>query len=304
MKEQEKLLITGGSGLLGATLAQTACFDYQVIATHRSNPVSIPNCQMEFLDITNAEAVEALISSVRPRVIIHTAALTGVDYCEQHPKAAYAVNVLGTANIARSATRANAHVIYVSTDYVFDGTAGGYDEEAAPNPVNVYGSSKLAGERAVMDLCTSWTIVRTTFYGPNPFGKKGYFERIIGGLRDKTIRSAPVNAFFSPLPVHILSQAILELARQRRTGIYHVAGREKCSRYDFIVKTAHAFGLDATTTIKPVALTNSESQARRPQDTSLNISKALRELNIHLPDVEEGLASVRRMLEEVGSGWR
>jgi len=293
------ILITGGSGLLGATLAPMAAAGYKIRAAYRSNAVHLPGCETMPLDITDCGAVRESIAAIRPEVIVHAAALTAVDYCEEHPAEAYHVNLAGTENIARAATMAAAHLIYISTDYVFDGKTGRYNEKATPNPINSYGQTKLAGEKAVMELGGAWTIIRTTFYGPHPLGNNGYMERIIASLLEGKTLCMPENAFFSPLPVEVLSRVILEIARKGKTGIYHIGGRERSSKYDFVVKMARVFNL-APADIRPVDFASLNARARRPQDTSLDVDKARRELKTRLPGIEEGLALVQESFERGG----
>jgi len=155
-----KILVTGASGLLGSKVVQELQLEgHQVIPTSHSKslyPTSI------ILDITQNKDVYELITKTKPNIIVHAAAETKVDLCEKQPEYAHKVNVQGTRNIAKACQKAETKLIYISTDYVFNGETGNYIEEDKTNPINTYGLTKLQGERETKNNCKNYLILRTS----------------------------------------------------------------------------------------------------------------------------------------------
>jgi dTDP-4-dehydrorhamnose reductase len=184
------------------------------------------------LNVTDTEAVRGAFKEIRPAMVIHTAAATDVDACELHPEIAYNVNSLGSRNVARAGEEVGATVVYISTDYVFDGLQNDpYIEFDAPHPLNVYGKSKLAGERFVRELCRKHYIVRTSWL----FGKNGKnFVRTIMRLgKEREDIRVVADQFGSPTYTYHLAQKIKEVVATERFGIYHITNSESCSWYQF-----------------------------------------------------------------------
>jgi dTDP-4-dehydrorhamnose reductase len=157
---KKRILITGGSGLLGSNLAETARSRFEVYATYFHNRVSIDGVSFIQIDLSNKDEMYK-IEQLKPEIIIHCAALTNVDYCEINPDEAYRHNVMASKNIAETASEIGAYLIHISTDSVFDGEKGGYTEEDKPNPLNVYAMTKLQAEREVLAINPRTCVVRT-----------------------------------------------------------------------------------------------------------------------------------------------
>lgn len=156
MASNEKLLVTGASGLLGSKVIELAQRDYEVIPLHNTKPLHPHSLK---LDITNQSQVLNLLNRLKPNVIIHTASETNVDRCETQKEQAWKTNVQGTRNIALACSKIGAKLVYISTDYVFDGEKGNYTEHDKPNPINYYGVTKLEGEKQVIKHCKKKTII-------------------------------------------------------------------------------------------------------------------------------------------------
>lgn len=265
--------------------------DFSVFATYHSNPYRIPGCQMVPLDIRNRQEVMSAISGIKPAVVIHTAAVVNVDYCEEHPEEAWDTNVIGTENVALSAKEAGARLIYISTDSVFDGEKGMYAETDTPHPVNTYGRSKLEGEGKVQQCLPDALIVRTAFYGwsPNQSNRPSLSEWVVTNLRQGKILNMFTDVFFSPIFTSNLSAVITALYDKDGTGIYHVGGRERCSKFAFGLAIAAAFGLDKSL-IRPCSIADAGLKAPRPKDISLDVAKVAGVLKNRLLDVKEGIA--------------
>jgi dTDP-4-dehydrorhamnose reductase len=294
----EKILITGGSGLLGGNLAMMAREKFEVYATYYRHPIKIKKCITLSLDIRNQRETFRAITKIRPELIIHTAALTDVDYCEEHPEEAWSLNVGGTMNLAMAAENIGAKFVYISTDSVFDGKKGMYTEEDYPSPLNHYAKTKLEGENILGKFDLNYSIVRTCIYGWNMQKKFSLAEWVINELHNKKKLAMFTDVFFSPILVNNLSEAIFEIYERDISGLLNVAGSERCSKFHFGKKIAEVFFLDGSY-IEPISIDDYKGfKAPRPKDVSLDVSKAKRKLRTKLLNVEEGLVWMRELLQK------
>jgi dTDP-4-dehydrorhamnose reductase len=245
-----RVVVTGAGGLLGASVAKR--FDDVVAFDHAS------------LDITDADAVHAAIERAQPAVVVHCAAMTNVDACEEHPDEAFRVNSDGSHNVASAASHVGASIVAVSTDYVFDGAQGPYAEDAETDPIQVYGESKLAGEHAVREATERHFIVRSAWiYGP---AGKNFISRIPALVEQDEI-NAVKDQIGSPTYAPDLADAIVALAASDRYGTYHVVNEGFCTFAELI-----AFGLGflgAKTKVNEVEVASLGRPAPRPLDTRL-----------------------------------
>jgi len=292
-----KILITGGSGMLGHCLMQQAAARHEVWGTYHTHPVILPGGSLVALDVTDELAVRRLFQAIQPDVVIHTAALTDVDECERQPEKARTINSGGTALTAKIAEEMGAHYIYVSTDYVFNGGGGGFDEQSTPDPVNQYGASKLLGEQWAAENCSRVLIVRTTIFGLKLPPVVGMMEGMVAALRSGKAMTRFVDQYSTPLYTGDLSEIILLLMEGQATGVIHVGSADKASRYEFTRLVAEIFGLDGKG-IQAGPFRQIDGLARRPQDTSLIGRKVADRLGIRLPTVREGLVRVKRDWQE------
>ena len=291
-----KILITGGSGLLGCNIAELAISKFEVYATYNKNKVGMNNVHFFHVDLTKKEQF-VKIEQISPDLIIHCAALTDVDYCEDHPNVAYDQNVLASVNIAKIAQKIGAYLIHISTESIFDGTKGDYKEEDIPNPINVYGTTKLEAEQKISSIHSQSCIVRTTIYGWNKRDKFSLAEWMLNKLINSEELPGLKDIYFSPILVNDLAEVLFKLHENKYEGIIHIAGSETCSKLDFAYMIAEAFDLDKSL-IKPVSIHELELKAPRGKNISLNVSKAEKILKKHLPRVKEGLEEMKKLREE------
>ena len=204
----------------------------------------------------------------KPDVIVHAAALTDVDKCEQNKDLALKVNYHGTLNIVKACEPIKPFFIYISADCVFDGKKGMYSEDDEPNPINFYGYSKLMEEKAVTTSNLEYCIIRSSvIYGSKPArGKINFALWIIEKLRNKEAISVVTDQYVSPTLNTNLSGMIVEVAEKRINGILHLAGATRISRYEFAQKIAEIFSLDKTL-IKPITMNDINWVAERPRDS-------------------------------------
>lgn len=289
-----RVLITGGSGLLGSRVA-AAAGAHDILATYNRSRVEV-DYPLAPLDITEREAVDALVRDFRPDGVIHTAALTNVDYCEDHRTEAQLINEEGTRNMARACEKIGARMIYVSTDFVFDGEkAGGmYAEGDKVNPLGYYALSKLLGEKAVVEECSDHAIARVSvLYGWNIQKKTNFVTWVIDALRKGERINIVTDQYTSPTLVDNAAEALLGIMEGGKTGLFHCAGSERINRFDLTKKIANVFELNETL-INPITSAELKQQAKRPVDSSLNINKIERELGIRMLTVEDGLKIMRK----------
>jgi len=286
-----KILLTGATGLLGYNLLRLLLeTGYEIIATYHNSTLDdfLNDIAWVRVDLEDQEKIMQAVREVAPDVIMHAAAYTDVDGCEVNREKAYRINYLATSAIARIAGKVKAFVVYVSTDYVFDGEKGMYKENDLPNPVNYYGFTKLLGEVAISSILPETSlIVRTSgLYGYSPTGKKNF--GIISF--EKLLRGEEVYAFYdqilSPTYAYALAMELIKIVEKKITGIIHLAG-ERLSRYEFARTLAKVLGADEAL-IKPISVNDVKLIAKRPKDSSLDTAEA-RMQGFSIPPVAECL---------------
>ena len=251
-----RVLITGARGQLGQSLRERAPEDWEVIFTDSKT-----------LDITNSTTVDAMIQGFQPEIIVNTAAYTNVDQAEHEPQQAFAVNAHGVANLAQAAQKVGSRLIHISTDYVFSGnTDQPYTYLDAPNPSNVYGKSKLAGELLALSLCDKTTIVRTSWV----FSEHGrnFVPAVINKLLDNQTVEIYENNIGTPTYAGALADYIIELAEtQNPKKVVHYCSNVVVNRAELTDMIAHQLSLlthnsYAIKVTAPISLSNSTHTVR------------------------------------------
>lgn len=284
-----KVLVTGASGLLGKELIpELLSRGHEVIAVSNKRDIEVSHRKLRKyrVNISKSIAIENLIIRERPQVVVHAAAYTNVDGCETNKGVAWSVNVSGTRSVVRAARVVKAHLIYVSTDYVFDGMKGMYREDDIPNPVNYYGLTKLIAEVLVGSSDLLYTIIRpSAIYGVGG-SKKSFAEFVAEKLSKGEEVKALVDQYVSPTLNVLLAKAIAEAVELKPMGVLHVAG-ERMSRYEFAVKVAEALNLPKEL-VKEARMEDMKGWvAKRPKDTSLDTSRARYLLKTRFYDTTE-----------------
>jgi len=300
----EKLLIIGVSGLTGYKLAKLSSNKYKVFGTYNHRSIIIENCELYQLDKTNKKLTNSLLKKINPDVIVDCSALHNVDYCETHKEETWKVNVDAPKFIAKISKEIGARMIYISTDYVFDGTKGSYTEESQPNPLNYYGISKLEGEQEIAKTKTDYAICRTSLiYGWNPnelMGKtsssgksQNYVIWVLNKLRSGENVNIVTDQYSTPTLADNLAEAILTLSNSNLQGIFHTAGKACINRFDFTLKIAEVFGINKSL-ISPTTSDKFKQVAKRPKRCCLNVSKLESQLNFKFLNIEEALKRMKR----------
>lgn len=247
------------------------------------------------VDVIDRSALKAVVLPFNPDVIVNTAALTNVDHCEIDKGLAHMFNVNLVEHVVRLARSTDAHLIHLSTDFVFSGEDGPYDEEAVPSPISYYGRTKLAGENVVLSSGVDATILRTNVvYGPPP-ARMDFVRWIIRAIDTDTDINVVTDQYCNPTYVDDLALAILRIIERRAFGVFHVGGADYLSRYE-IAERVVAFFKGRPTLIAPTTSDRIDQVAKRPLRGGLVTLKAETKLGIRFRGLESGLVSLRRAL--------
>jgi dTDP-4-dehydrorhamnose reductase len=285
----ERILITGGSGRVGSYLCRKALSPAREIhATYLSHGCELSGVSFHRLDLRQEAEVRILLDEIRPDVLIHTAAIPNEDAEER----LLAVNVKGTEQLVRYCEKTEAYLAHISTDLVFDGKKGNYRETDAVNPLGLYPTSKVMAEELIMKSCIEASILRITInYGWTPTGSS-FGEWIL--KESAAGRKVPlfIDQFRSPIYLHNLADAIVEIAEKRLKGIFHLGGADRITRFNFGLKMGEVFGFSREGLIARGMNEHTYTGSHCP-DCSLNIEKAQSSLSTGLLGVEEGLKAFR-----------
>ena len=296
-----KVLITGSNGLLGQKLLHKLREDkgINLIAISRGeNRVSEKNGYIYFdLDITDNNAVEKVIVDQMPDVVINTAAMTNVDMCEDKKDACDALNVNAVQYLADACQEINAHLIHISTDFIFDGEDGPYTEEDKPNPLSYYGLSKLKSEQLLQAHMVKWTILRTiVVFGT---GERLSKENIVlwakGALEKGDSLNIIDDQFRAPTLAEDLADACILAIKKTAYGIFNVSGKETMSIYEMVERIRKYYGLN-NTNLNRISTSTLDQKAKRPPRTGFILNKAKSILGYNPHSFEECLSIIKGQL--------
>jgi len=295
-----RVLVFGANGLLGQKVADLLVRGTPAsvtLSSFESAPVR-PMEPAEYVqaDITSKKDVKQAVAHAEPDVIINCAAITNVDACETERETAWKVNVGGVEHIIEAARRTGATIVHVSSDYIFDGKNGPYTEDDRPEPLSYYGKTKLAGENSLRASGMNYLIARTMIlYGFAAGVKQNFALWLIQSLEKQTPVRIVDDQLGNPTLADDLAYGLLRGVELGRTGVYNIAGRDIVSRYEFAVRIARAFSLDASL-ISPVKTAQLRQPAHRPLKSGLITLKAEVELGIHPSTIEQGLAVLKNQI--------
>lgn len=286
-----KILITGSSGFLGKNLVKELQSSYEVAGIDHNKSETTK----KEIDLTDKNAVKATVEEIKPDVIIHAAALTNVEYCETHREEAYTINVGGTSNLVESVRRAYVKFIFISSDYVYDGVKGNFDEKSPTHPVSWYGQNKLDAERIVQTLKNYLILRPAVIFGWDP-GGKNFFTQLFENQKNKKEMRVPIDQISNPIYIELLKKIVRSSIEKDLKGIFVSTGPESIGRYDFALKTADTFGFDKSL-IVPVETKELGQAARRPLNCSTNSKKLQKALGIKFPSLNENLSHLKSLSE-------
>ena len=297
----KRVLITGSNGLLGQSLLSLLLQEknkFEVIGLSLGkNRSGRDDFEYRSIDVTSESLLKENVLEIHPDVIINTAAMTQVDACEEHQQECDALNIGVVQSLISVAAQINAHVIHLSTDFIFDGKKGNYKETDAPNPISYYGRSKLKSEEILIDSKIEYTILRTILvYGKvQGMSRNNIVLWVKEQLENKQEITLVEDQFRTPTYVENLALACKISMEKKALGIYHVASDSLLSIYEIGQQIAEVFELD-TSLIKPISTSTLNQLAARPIRTGFDLTKTAKELDLHPTSFQEDLQRFKEKL--------
>lgn len=288
-----RILVTGASGLLGLNLALEAARRYEVVGILHKQRLLAPGFETIEADLLEPDAIARVLDDARPDWVVNCAALADLDACERNPELAQRLNVELPARLAAETIKRGLRFLHVSSDAVFDGSKGNYEETDAPNPLSVYGRTKRLAELAVKAAYPQWLVVRPNLFGWSASGDRSLAEFFYNSLAAGSFVQGFTDRSFSPLYVGELANILLSLLEKNAHGIFHAGSSDAVSKFDFGVALARRFGLNEQL-VQPAAAT--QTSAPRAKNLSLNTRKLASLLGRRLPSVAEGIGRLHAQL--------
>jgi len=300
----KKILLTGANGLLGQKLVHLIGGNsgYQLIGTGKGEnrlSAQYSNYQYDTMDITNGEEVLEVFAKHKPDFVIHAAAQTNVDHCEINKIECWSSNVLATQNIVNACLAQKSFLLHISTDFIFDGTAGPYKEDAVPYPLSFYGYSKLVAEEIVQKAENlTWAIARTVLvYGiAEDMSRSNIILWVKKSLEDGKRINVVDDQFRTPTLAEDLAKGCFLIVDQKATGIFNISGSDFLTPLEMAYKTADYFKLDKNLITKADSTTFVQP-AKRPPRTGFDITKAKNILGYQPVTFDEGIAFLAKQLK-------
>lgn len=291
----QRVLITGGTGLLGKTLLETVPEGIEALATHhRLTPPKEWRDRFSPLDLCQESAVQELMGRLKPETVIHTASIGGVDEAERDPDSVRRVNVAGTQALLRACGKTGAAIIHISSNAVFDGSAPPYREDSPLKAINRYGQIKIEAERLVTLSGLRHLIVRPILMYGWPF--KGGRENVVTRWLEKLEKAEPVEVAEEitsmPLWVGDCARVIWQGVLKESRGTVHAAGADRVTLVRFAEEVCSVFGRDPAL-IRPVRSRQLQGLAPRPKDTSFSIERMRNEFGVEPAGIRAGLTLMR-----------
>lgn len=298
---KKTILITGANGLLGQKLVellvQQSTIDLIATAKGENRLPNSAGYRYVSLDITNSGEVHTVFETYQPDVVIHTAAMTNVDTCETDQTGCELLNVTAVAYLIEACQKHDTFLCHLSTDFIFDGTDGPYTEEAIPNPISVYGASKLRAEKLLENSSIRWAIARTVLV----FGIVSDMSRtnIILWVKKSLEEGKQINVvtdqFRTPTLAEDLAMGCWLIAHKEAQGIFNISGSDFLTPYEMAIKTANFYGLPVEL-IKQADSSTFSQPAKRPPRTGFILDKARRELGYQPRTFDEGIALMAKQI--------
>jgi dTDP-4-dehydrorhamnose reductase len=283
-----KKILVIGKGFLGSHLERKLKELHMEVFTTGFNTYD----NVDFrLDVLNEESIINCIEKLKPNFIINCSANVNIDLLEKNPDIAFSINAEGVKNIAKVSKKYNIRLIHISTDNVFDGKKGSYTEKDITNPINVYGKSKLLGEKFVKENLDNYVIVRTNIFGID-VNNRDFISNIVKNLKNQIPMTGFDDIIYTPLEVSNLSELISEITVTDYCGIIHLSSNTSISKFQFILEVADVFNLDKNL-IKKGTSEDVQFIAKRPKNISLSNNKASNFLKTPIIPLKDSLEKLR-----------
>ena len=286
-----KLLVLGGSGLIGNALLKNSKNAFDILTTFYKNPISIKNVRsFQYSFPNDLNNLRELLEKEKPDVLVNTMGYSNIDFCELNKSDTEMLHVEVTEKICKLCENIGTKQIFLSSDYVFDGEKGNYSEDDVPNPVNYYGLSKLKAEQLILKNPIN-TIIRTSVIYDWDYRAR-FFNSVIKNLQNNQEINATTDVYNSVTFLDNLVESIFKVITLNQNGIFHVVDSACVNRFEFAEMIAKIFQLDKNL-IKTVSVQDEPKNiAKRPKNACLNNSKAKKELGLNFNTIEEGVSRV------------
>ena len=288
-----RIFVTGVSGLLGLNIAAHIRSYHDIKGSYYSHPVRMLNVSTVKMNLDAVE-MRKIIADFNPNLVINTIALTNIEFCERNPEYAHTINVLSAQNIATISHNIGAKLVHISTDHIFNGSNSWNTEQTPASPVNVYADTKLSSETAVLKSCSDALIVRTNFFGCGTSVRESFSDWVINGLSSRTHMNMFNDVYFTPILVNDLIDIILNLVNINATGIYHIGGSDRISKYEFALMISDIFQCE-NAYIRSSSIDSMEHLVKRPKDMSLSCDKTQKALQIPMPRIRPSIVRLAEM---------
>ena len=288
----KKILVTGGTGLLGSNWADSINHKIEVILGFHNRHIEKAGTTVVSVVLENELELLNTVSRLAPDVVVHCAALTNIEECEKNSELAENVNVFLAKNVTNVCSNLGIKFVYISTDQLFDGHSAYLNEGTPTNPLNTYGKTKASAEKYITIHKPEALIIRTNFFGWGTSYRESFSDFIISGLRRGREMHLFSDVYFTPILIEELVAVTHELLDKSAAGIFHVVSAERVSKYEFGLMLAQEFELDSTL-ITPCLITDRADLVKRPLDMSLSNEKVSRILGHKLRNLREQMADLR-----------
>jgi dTDP-4-dehydrorhamnose reductase len=294
MSGMKTALVTGGSGFIGSHVCRAlAEADWRVwgmfgrhdhlVPAHGRRITSLP------IDLADVHDITRRLAKVGPDLIVHTAAMSVLKDCEEQPELARQINTESAVALAQWCHQHRAHLIFFSTDQVFDGVKGHYAENDTPRPIHVYGRTKAAAEKCLLESGAPTTVLRLSLvYGDSPGGERTHNEQVLDSVRHNRPLRFFSDEYRNPILVDDVASAVTELASRGNVGVLHLAGPDRVNRVDFGRAILEAFGCEHAA-YDTITLAEANMSPQRPPDLSMDTTLARRMLYHPPRGIREGL---------------
>ncbi len=289
---KEKILIIGGSGLLGINWALLKRLNYDITIGINNRLIQIEKVNIIQIDTSKLSFIENAINKIGPNIIINAAGITSVESCEENIEVAKLVNIELSKMLAFLCNKYNIKMVQISTDHITNGLSPFFDEVAEPSPLNFYAFTKLMGEKKVLDMCPNALVIRTNFYGWGPSYRKSFSDFIISNLRSNKSIKLFTDVFYTPIIISELVEIVHKLLAKNLSGIFNVVGDERISKFMFGKKIAQIFSLNEKL-ILPDVFVDRKDLVTRPLDMSLSNKKVSFCLKMKIGNINDHLIKLR-----------
>ena len=286
-----KLLVLGGSGLIGNALLKNSKNEFDILTTFYKNHISIKNVRsFQYSFPNDLNNLRELLEKEKPDVLVNTMGYSNIDFCELNKSDTEMLHVEVTEKICKICENIGTKQIFLSSDYVFDGEKGNYSEDDVPNPVNYYGLSKLKAEQLILKNPIN-TVIRTSVIYDWDYRAR-FFNSVIKNLQNNQEINATTDVYNSVTFLDNLVESIFKVITLNQNGIFHVVDSACVNRFEFAEMIAKIFRLDRNLIKTASVQDEPKNIAKRPKNACLNNSKAKKELGLNFNTIEEGVSRV------------